>query len=291
MKEGIITRGIAGFYYVRLDDKTIVECKARGKFRKENISPVVGDRVLITLIDDSHGVIDEIKERKNLLRRPQVANIDQAIVVFSHKKPDINFSLLDRLLIMIEHYNIEAVICLNKSDFDDGIFKRIAGIYGKIGYKVFQTNGLTGEGLEDVKSIIKGKISVFSGPSGVGKSTISNYMQNQVLMQTGDISRKVDRGKHTTRHAELIEVEEETFIVDTPGFSSIDLSFMQVTDLQHAFKEFSEFIDDCRFKSCLHYKEQDCAVKEAVEKNMISPERYDAYIEILQEMQKNWRKK
>lgn len=293
MEEGTIVRGISGFYYVETTDKKIVECKARGRFRKDNVTPVVGDKVEIELVDEKHGVVNSIKERKNLLFRPVVANVDRAIVVFALKSPDINLTLMDKLLLMIEHYNIEAVICLNKADLDeDGtLLKMIKDIYCPIGYKVIATNGRTGEGIDELKSAIKGGISVFSGPSGVGKSSISNLLQGRTHMKTGEVSEKISRGKHTTRHAELIEVDSDTFIVDTPGFSSIDLSFMEPQDLQYAFKEFGRFIEDCRFQSCLHNKEKECGIKNAVERGKIAESRYNAYLEILEEIQSYRRKR
>lgn len=293
MEEGIIVRGISGFYYVETKDKKIVECKARGRFRKDNVTPVVGDRVEIELVDENHGVVDSIKERKNLLFRPVVANVDRAIVVFALKSPDISLTIMDKLLLMIEHYNIEAIICLNKKDLDDQgtILNLIRDIYCPIGYKVIATNGRTGEGIDELKDAIKGGISVFSGPSGVGKSSISNQLQGTKHMETGEVSEKISRGRHTTRHAELIEVDSDTFIVDTPGFSSIDLSFMEPQDLQYAFKEFRRFLDDCRFPSCYHNKEKECGIKNAVARGQIAESRYNAYLEILDEIQNCRRKR
>jgi ribosome biogenesis GTPase len=292
MEEGTIVKGISGFYYVETNSKKIVECKARGRFRKDNVTPVVGDRVEIELSDENHGVVDSISKRKNLLFRPVVANVDRAIVVFALKSPDISLTLMDKLLLMIEHYNIESVICLNKEDLDDqGTLGRIKDIYCPIGYRVIATNGRTGEGIDELRDAIKGGISVFSGPSGVGKSSISNQLQSRTLMKTGEISEKISRGRHTTRHAELIEVDSDTFIVDTPGFSSIDLSFMEPQELQHAFKEFEGFFEDCRFQSCLHNKEKECGIKNAVARGQIAESRYNAYLEILGEIQSCRRKR
>jgi ribosome biogenesis GTPase / thiamine phosphate phosphatase len=285
MVSGIIIKGIAGFYYVELNDGRILECKARGKFRRDKLTPMVGDRVQIELLNGDYGVINEIEERKSKLIRPQVANVDQAIVVFALKNPEISFTLLDKLLILIEHNSLTSVICLNKGDLDDdNVFDRVREIYGNIGYTVIRTNGKTGEGVEGLKAQLSDKISVFAGPSGVGKSTIFNSLQNKVKMETGEVSTKISRGKHTTRHAELIEIEKGTFIVDTPGFSSIDLNFIEPQELQFAFKEFGEHIGECKFTSCLHHKEKDCQIKRAVEKGEIPEVRYNAYVEILQEL-------
>lgn len=290
MHEGVIIRGIAGFYYVDIGNGSIIECKARGRFRKEGLSPIVGDRVVIELVDSNHGIVDEIKPRKSQLIRPLIANIDQAIVIFALKKPDINYTLLDKLLIQIEHNGLDAAICFNKADLDDeGIYERTAAIYEKIGYRVIKTKALDGEGIEKIKELLLEKISVLTGPSGAGKSTLFNHLQNKLKMATGEISKKVDRGKHTTRHAELIEVSKDTYVVDTPGFSSVDIGFIEPGELQYAFKEFNDYIGKCKFSSCLHNKESFCRIKEEVENGSIPVERYDAYIEILKELQENRR--
>lgn len=291
MEEGVIVKGIAGFYYVENHDANIFECKARGKFRKEKLSPIVGDKVSIDVIDDKHGVINEIKPRKNQLIRPLVANIDQAILVFAIKKPDLNFILLDKLLIFNEKYGIDAVICINKSDLvSEKEIMKIRQIYEDIGYNLFTTNGKTGDGIETLKKSLKDKITVFAGPSGVGKSTIFNRLQNKVVMETGDISKKIERGRHTTRHAELIEIDKGSFIVDTPGFSSLDLSSIEIEELQYFFKEFTQYLGQCKFSTCLHLKESGCRVKEMVDKGRITQERYNTYRGILQELQENRRK-
>ena len=286
MKEGIILKGIGGFYYVQTEDNKIIECKARGKFRNKKISPVVGDRVKVESIEAENGVIDEILDRKNLLLRPLVSNVDQAVVVFAAKKPDIVYSLLDRLLILIEHFNINTIICINKIDIDDcHKFEYIKDIYEKAGYRVIKTSGTLGIGIDELKSCLKGKVSVFAGPSGVGKSTLFNKIQDKVEMETGNISEKIKRGKNTTRHAELTKINTDTYAADTPGFSNIDLSFMEPYDLQYKFKEFSDYINKCKFTSCIHYKEDFCAIKDAVGEGLISKERYSAYVEILKELQ------
>lgn len=290
MLEGIIIRGIAGFYYVKTEEDTIIECKARGRFRKEGLSPIVGDRVAVEILDKSNGVIVEIKNRKNRLIRPQVANIDQAVVIFSLKKPDINYTLLDKLLIQIEHYNIDAVICFNKSDLDDeDIYKRALSIYENIGYKVIRSSSVNEIGMDNLREVLLGKISVFTGPSGVGKSTIFNLLQDKIKMTTGEISKKADRGKHTTRHAELIEISNGTYIVDTPGFSTVDLGFIKPEELQYTFREFNRYIGYCKFSSCLHDKESFCKIKDEVKKGSIPIERYNAYVKILNELQQNRR--
>lgn len=284
--EGVIIRGIAGFYYVKLIDGVIIECKARGIFRKEKITPIVGDKVNIIISTDGKGIVNEILPRKSQLDRPFVANVDQAFIVFALKKPDINLMLLDKLLILTEHHNLDAIICLNKSDLDEtNYYEDIGNTYKKIGYKVLRTNAHTGEGLHELKEYAKNKISVFVGPSGVGKSTIFNKIQDKIKMETGVLSQKIDRGKHTTRHAELIEISENSFIVDTPGFSSMDIKFVKPEDLQYAFKDFESYLNSCKFTSCIHNKEMDCRIKEEVEKSNISKERYNTYISLLEELQ------
>lgn len=296
-KEGVIVKGIAGFYYVELNNGSVYECKARGKFRKEKIAPIVGDKVIISTEDDYDlecnsgddklkGVIDEILPRRSLLSRPLVSNVDQAFIVFALKNPDINPGLLDKLLILAEHNNLDVIICLNKSDLDsENSFDYLNSIYSDIGYKIIRTNGKTGDGIDIIKDFAKDKISVFVGPSGVGKSTIFNKIQNRIVMETGEISLKVNRGKHTTRHAELIEIEDNSFIVDTPGFSSMDLDFLRPEELQYTFREFKKYLHDCRFSSCLHNKEKDCKIKEEVEKGTIRAERYKTYVSLLEELQ------
>ena len=291
MEEGVIVKGIAGFYYVENHDGNIFECKARGKFRNEKLSPIVGDKVFIDVLDDKHGVIDEIQPRKNQLIRPLVANIDQAILVFAIKNPNLNFILLDKLLIFIEHHGIDALICINKSDLANANeIDKIKHSYESIGYDLIKTNGKTGEGIELLKEKIEDKISVFAGPSGVGKSTIFNRIQSKVVMETGDISQKIGRGKHTTRHSELIEITQDTFIVDTPGFSSLDLSFIGIEELQYSFREFADYLGECKYSTCLHAKESGCKVKEMVEKGKITESRYNTYLGILKELQETRRK-
>ena len=285
MLEGVVIRGIAGFYYVKAEDLNEYECKARGKFRKEKISPVVGDRVIFELTDNKHGIITEIKERKSFLIRPNVANVDQAIVVFSSKNPSPNLNLLDRLLVTIEHNNIEAILCMNKLDLDEeGLYNKIQSIYSKAGYKIINTCGVNNIGIDEINKNLTGKISVFAGPSGVGKSTIFNQLQDKIKMETGDVSLKANRGKHTTRHAELVEIEKGTYLVDTPGFSSIDLKYIKPEELQFDFKEFEPYIGMCKFNSCLHLKEIGCKVKEKVNDGTISKERYESYTDILKEI-------
>lgn len=279
---GTIIKGIGGFYYIKTE-KMIIECKARGKFRFNGLTPMVGDKVEIS-IKNSKGVIEKIYDRTSELYRPAVANVNQAFIVFSIKHPDINLELLNRFLILCEFKKIKPIICINKMDLvnDNEIIELIEMIKGT-NYEYVILKAKENIGLEYLKSKLDNNITVLCGPSGVGKSTILNKLSQKEIMETGKISEKVNRGKHTTRHSELIEVEEG-FIVDTPGFSSLDINFIQKYELQFAFPEFDEIRYECKFSGCLHYKEPSCAVKHEVENGKINEKRYKFYIKLLEEI-------
>lgn len=280
--EGIIIKGIGGFYYVKVDNE-IFECKARGKFRKNGMSPIVGDMVKITL-DKGKGAIEEIKERKNELIRPLVSNITQAFVVFALKNPEINLELLNKFLLQCEIKRIKAVVCFNKTDLLENHEENEAvQMVKKSGYEYIFLNAKEGKGLEAVTNRLKNNVTVFCGPSGVGKSTILNNIVGKDVMETGEISEKLKRGKHTTRHSELVEVCEG-FVVDTPGFSSITLNIDSKEDLKDYFPEFWDYEHQCKFNGCLHYKEPGCVVKEALENKEIDKNRYNFYIKTLEEI-------
>lgn len=285
MIEGIIIKGIGGFYYIKTKDG-IIESRARGIFREENLTPLVGDRVKIRINEeDNSGYIEEILERKNELIRPPVANISQAIIVMSIKKPDINTWLLDKFLIMAEHKNLNIIICLNKMDLSEKEIIHIKNIYETVGYKVLITSSKENIGIENLMAYLKEHITVFAGPSGVGKSSLLNKVNPQFNRETGDVSAKSKRGKHTTRSVELLELGENTYVLDTPGFSSLDLSFIEdPSSLREYFKEIKKYGQECRFLSCLHDKEPDCAVKRYVVEGVISKERYDNYLRLLEEI-------
>ena len=238
MDEGIIIKGIGGFYYIKTKEG-IVESRARGIFREENLTPLVGDRVKIRVNEeDNSGYIEEILERKNELIRPPVANISQAIIVMSIKKPDINTWLLDKFLIMAEHKNLNIIICLNKMDLSEKEIFRLKNAYETIEYKVIITSVKENKGIDELIDSLNGHITVFAGPSGVGKSSLLNKINPDFNRETGDISNKSKRGKHTTRSVELLELGENTFVLDTPGFSSLDLSFIEdPSDLKSYFRE------------------------------------------------------
>ena len=290
MNNGVIIKGISSFYYVRTEDNHIYECKARGIFRKEKVVPVVGDRVIIDTKPDDTGTICEILERDNYLIRPPVANINLAIIVFAFAMPEPNLNLLDRFLVTIEKNDIRACICLNKSDLaDPKIREKMVDIYKGAGYDVICTSTKTEEGILEIKEQLKDHISIFAGPSGVGKSSLLNEIQSGLSLQTGDISLKAERGKHTTRHVELMELDFGGSVLDTPGFSSLDVVDIEEDELTYMFPEFEPFIEDCRFKGCRHLNEPQCEIKNRVVSNEIATSRYESYLLLLKEIQEQRR--
>ena len=284
--QGKIIKGIAGFYYV--DSKEgVFQCKAKGIFRNKSIKPLVGDNVEfeITHEEDMEGNITEILERDNELIRPAVANIDQAMIVFALKAPNPNTNLLDKLLVCMEYQNIETIICFNKTDIGDKDYaEKLASIYRNAGYKVLFTSATENEGVEEVKKALKGKSTVFAGPSGVGKSSMLNAIKEDAVMETGDISEKIGRGKHTTRHSEIFKTDEDTYVFDTPGFGSLFIPGMTKEKLEDCFPEFSLYTNECRFIGCAHLNEPDCAVKEALEEGKIAKSRYESYKAFYEEL-------
>lgn len=287
--QGTIVKGIAGFYYIKTLDNELVECKARGKFRFDELTPMVGDLVEITA-KNGKGVIDKVLPRKSSLVRPAVANITHALVVFAFRSPDINVDLLNRFLVLCEHNNLKITVCLNKSDLMDENNKNIVSMLKSTGYDLLLINALQGEGIVKIKERLRDNITVLCGPSGVGKSTILNAVAGRALMETGSVSEKLGRGKHTTRHSELIQVEDG-FIVDTPGFSSLDIENIEKEELQYCFPEFNQYIGHCRFNGCIHHKEPGCSVKDAVENGEINKIRYDFYTKLLDEIANTRRKR
>ncbi|NTV90752.1 MAG: ribosome small subunit-dependent GTPase A, partial [Clostridiales bacterium] len=275
MPSGIILKGIGGFYYV-LAEGAIHECKARGIFRKDGITPLPGDRVTISInAGKTTGNIDEILPRDIILVRPAVTNVNQVVVTISARSPVPDLLLLDKLLLTAAKEKLTAVVCINKIDLDENSeFTAIADSYRNAGYTVITTSSRTGEGQEELRETLKGKITVFSGQSGVGKSTLINNIMESCVMKTGMISDRSDRGKHTTRHAELIPLEGGGFLADTPGFSSFELAAMEPSILKTLYPEFARYEEDCRFSGCAHVNEPDCAVKAAVESGDISRDRY-----------------
>lgn len=290
--QGKIIKGIAGFYYIHAENGQVYECKAKGAFRKQKIKPLVGDMVRIAVLDEAGhlGNVEEILPRKNELIRPAVANIDMALVIFAAAKPEPNFNLLDRFLCMMEFQNVPVTICFNKTDLvDEEKIEEYRKIYEPAGYRLMSTCTRTGEGVDAVKALLHGKTTTVAGPSGVGKSSLINALQSDVQMQTGVISDKIDRGKHTTRHSEIVPVMEDSYIMDTPGFSSMDVPGFEKEDLWTCFPEFREYEPYCKFQGCSHINEPDCGVKEALAEGKISSVRYENY-KLLYEELKNMKK-
>ena len=290
--QGKIIKGIAGFYYVNVVESGVYECKAKGVFRKEKIKPLVGDNVRIEILDEENktGNIVEIFPRKNELIRPAVANIDQALVVFAVTKPTPHFNLLDRFLVMMERKEIPVVLCFNKKDIATSPeIAELEAIYEKCGYPIVFTSALEQENIEEIRRLLLKKTTAIAGPSGVGKSSLINLLQNQVQMETGTISRKIERGKHTTRHSELIAVDADSYIMDTPGFSSLYVNDFEKEELKYYFREFASYEGQCRFQGCDHVHEPGCAVIEALEEGKIHPVRYKNYLEMYPELKEKKR--
>lgn len=290
---GTIVKGIAGFYYVYVEGSGLYECKAKGAFRKAGIKPLVGDTVDINVINEENkiGNVEKIHPRKNSLVRPAVANVDQALVIFATSSPEPNFNLLDRFLVMMEYQEIPVHICFNKMDLTDDDWKnKLINIYENAGYQVHFTSAKhhdeskSDDGVAEIRELLSGKITTVAGPSGVGKSTLINNLKGDVVMETGSISEKIGRGKHTTRHSELIYLGDDTFIVDTPGFSSMYIPEFEKEDLKNCYPEFDKYSDECKFLGCVHIKEPKCGVKDAVERGDIASERYENYKLLFEEI-------
>lgn len=293
MINGTIIKGIGGFYYVDTENG-LYECRARGIFRKDKITPLVGDRVAISVTDEENkkGVVEEIDKRETELIRPPIANVNKALIVFSVKSPQPNLSLLDRFIVLAEKEQLEIVIVLTKVDLDEDLceLEKIQEIYKSSGYRVIPVSNKQKLNIEKIKDELRGCVVVFAGPSGVGKSSLLNEIDSNFKLQTGEVSDKIKRGKHTTRHAELLKLKCGGMVADTPGFSSLTLDDISESELKDYFIEFDEY-SDCKFGGrCIHENEPQCGVKEAVENNEISRERYDSYIQLLNEMRKGKRR-
>lgn len=289
---GKIIKGIAGFYYVNDGENRVYQCRAKGIFRNRKIKPLVGDNVEFSILDEEagEGNIDEILPRKNALVRPAAANVDQALVLFALTQPSPNLNLLDRFLVMMAMEEIPVVICFNKVDLGDGAMEEeYKKIYEGAGYEVHFISARADLGIDQVRELLRGRTTVLAGPSGVGKSSLTNRIQPEASMETGGISRKIERGKHTTRHSELFFVEKDTYMMDTPGFSSMYTPEIEASELKEFFPEFAEFEDECRFLGCVHIGERVCGVKEAVKEGKISPSRYEDYRLIYEELKQKRR--
>lgn len=289
---GKIIKGIAGFYYVHDGKRDVYACKAKGIFRNRKIKPLVGDDVRFTILDeaDKEGNVEEILPRKNALIRPAVANVDQALVVFAAAEPDPNLNLLDRFLVMMERAGVPVTVCFNKVDLcQDGQAEAYKKIYTDAGYPVELISVRDDKGVEKIRSLLRGKTTVLAGPSGVGKSSLTNLLQPEARMETGAVSEKIKRGKHTTRHSQLFLVEEDTFMLDTPGFSSLYVADMEPEELKDYFPEFSHYEEGCRFLGCVHVGEKVCGVKAAVAEGKISSSRYEDYKLLYKELKEQRR--
>ncbi|MBS4024618.1 MAG: ribosome small subunit-dependent GTPase A [Clostridia bacterium] len=282
MVEGILVKGYGGFYYVNIDGIE-VECSLRGKFRRKNQNFLPGDTVSVSLQGDDRGVIEDVAPRKNALVRPPIANVDQVVIVMALKEPEPQLSLLDRLLVLAESMDLEAVICFNK---EDKIVQEpeIIAIYEKIGYPVVLTSVITMHNIDALTNRLQGKISVFAGLSGVGKSSLLNAIEPNLSLKVGQVSEKAKRGKHTTRYVELISLPEGGMVADTPGFSNLSLGDIPSRYLPFCFPEIEKIQSGCRFSQCMHHKEPDCMVKKAVEQGEIASSRYDNYLIFLEEL-------
>ena len=290
IKEGLILKGIGGFYYVETSDG-VFECKAKGKFRKEKISPLAGDKVVISIGETGYNTIDEILPRKNKLLRPPVANVDKLLIAVSVAKPAPNTMIIDKMTLLAEKNNIEPVIVLTKTDLAS--FEDIYNIYKSTGYSVYTFSSVDMKGVEEIRKELKGCVTAFTGNSGVGKSTLINALNpGGSKIETGEISEKLGRGRHTTRQAEIFQVAEG-LVIDPAGFSSIDFvddNVLLSEDVQHYFREFEEYIGQCRFTGCAHIGDKGCKICEMVEKGVISKSRHDSYAAMYNELKnvKKW---
>lgn len=291
--KGKIIKGIGGFYYVYVPHAGLYECKAKGVFRNKKEKPLVGDECMITVTDEEGklGNIVSLIPRKNMLIRPEVANVDQAMIIFALTKPEPNFNLLDRFLIHMESKGIPCIICFNKEDLlSEDKTGEIRSAYEDSGHKICVLSVKKGTGIAGMKKLLAGKTTTVAGPSGVGKSSLINALLGSEKMETGDISAKIDRGKHTTRHSELFYTEigdKPTYIFDTPGFSSLSVPVMEEKSLSSFYHEFDAFEPNCRFAGCAHIKEKECGVKDAVKAGKISKLRYENYLQLYEEEKNN----
>lgn len=289
MQKGVIVKGIGGFYYVD-DGKEVYECRARGKFRIKNITPLIGDRVEFEGDPQSlQGYILKIFERKNQLIRPAVANVDQVVIVFAAKKPDTNMTLMQKLLVYLEYKKLDIVVCINKIDLDEEkAYMETVKLLEDIPYNLIMTSAKTNVGIDQLEEILKDRISVFAGPSGVGKSSLLNCIQSGLKLKTGELSKKTERGTHTTRHAKLIKLEKGGMVADTPGFTSFDMEELEIKTLESCFPEFRNH-SSCYFQDCIHDKEPRCGIKDAVMRGEINRIRYDFYLSLLSDLKNSRR--
>lgn len=286
MSKGLIISNISNMYEVEdIENKEIIKCIPRGKFKKDEITPVVGDKVEFEYQADGTGVINQILDRVNYIKRPKMSNITQMIFVISMKMPKPDLLLLDKQLAFAEFNNVKSIICLNKIDLEDEeTINEIAKLYENIGYKVIRTNAKTGEGVEEVCKCLENNVTAFSGNSGVGKSTLINNIFKDVLTSEGEISSKNKRGKNTTTSIRLYKINDSSYIADTPGFSTFDIYEIESEDLAHYFVDLSKYIEKCEFVGCTHIKEENCGIKQALEEGKIHKQRYETYCKLYNEL-------
>lgn len=304
MPDGVIVKALSGYYYVKplengkaaLGHVDTVQCRARGIFKKRGLSPLVGDHVMYSHTENGEGMVDEISPRHSELIRPPVANVELAVLLFSVREPDLNLSLLDKFLVHIEHSGIDTLICLTKQDLLEGgsdtqdSITYVQELYKNAGYEVMVTSSRTGLGSSDLKEQLAGRISVFSGQSGVGKSSLLNRLVPGLDLETSAISMRLGRGKHTTRHVELIEIDNGGFVADTPGFSQLDFLELGVEELSSCFREFTAYAESCKFRGCSHIHEPGCKVIEAKNDGKIALSRYEHYVQFYTEMKEKKRR-
>lgn len=300
MPEGLIVKALSGYYYVKPNtavEDVFIQCRGRGILKKQGLTPLVGDLVVYTPTENGEGILEQLLPRTTELIRPPVANAELAVLLFSVREPDLNLQLLDKFLVHIEHAGLEVLICLTKEDLleeqdtsKSDSTRQIEAMYKEIGYDVIVTSSVSGLGTEEVKQKLQNKISVFSGQSGVGKSSLLNAMIPDLLLETGKISMKLGRGKHTTRHVELISLGNGGYVADTPGFSQLDFLELGVEELSNCFPEFLVYAENCKFRGCSHLHEPGCQVRQALEDHKIMPSRYEHYVQFHEEMKEKKRR-
>lgn len=282
--EGMILKALSGFYYVDDGTGTLTACRGRGKLRHEKLTPLVGDRVSFTPLDNGQGALDAILSRKNEFYRPAVANIDQLVIIAAQATPVTDPFLIDRVIAIAEGRGCESIVCINKCDLAPG--EDLARIYEKAGFPTLRVSAETGEGMDRLRELIAGKVSAFTGNSGVGKSSILNALEPGIALKTGGVSEKLGRGRHTTRHVELFRLSCGGIVADTPGFSSFDVDKMELCrkeELAGRFREFAPYVDQCRFQDCAHVKEKGCAVLAAVKAGEIAKSRHESYVRLYEQ--------
>jgi ribosome biogenesis GTPase len=284
MLNGVVVKAYSSYYYVQTGDK-VATCTLRGRFKQDRFSLLVGDEVTYSVTGADKGVIEHILPRRNMLKRPMVANVDQVVLTFAVINPDINTVLVDRFLVLAESSGLAIIICINKIDLaDTAELAPVTAIYQAVGYPVVLTSARTGAGIEELRDRLYGRVTVFAGPSGAGKSSVLNALQPGLSLVTGEVSSKIGRGKHTTRYAELLPLAGGGFVVDTPGFSFTEFNDIAEQDLAYYFPDIAASAPGCKFTTCVHGKEPQCAVKQAVHEGRIARQRYDSYLEVLTEI-------